>query len=621
MCGIAGVIRLDGSGPPETERVRAMLDAMRHRGPDGTAVTAAAGATLGNCRLAVMDPDRSRQPMGDRASGGTLTFNGFVANYRELRAEHEAAGESFATDGDTEVLLRSLVLGGEEALPRLDGMYAFAFHDPRRRRTILARDPCGAKPLYLAREGSSLLFASEVKGLLAGLPGRPVPDREALLEYLAFQVPLSDRTLFRGIRRLPPGSLLRVEGGRVEERPWWRPPEPDPGLGAAAAAEALREALGRSVERCLRADRPAGILLSGGLDSSAVAAFAARAGGAGLPAFHGWYDEGPAFDERPHARAAAAALGIRLVEVPVAAAEAADALPAILRALEEPAAGPGAVGSWFVARAAAGSVRVLLGGQGADELFSGYARHLAVEFGDALRRAVAGETAPLLGTLPRLAPLGGYGPLLGEMLGGEELLPPAEEQFFRTVFRGAALRGLLRDDLERELVLFRPRERFEAALPSGGPGDLRARMAEFERRTLLPALLHVEDRTAMAHGVEARVPLLGAGVLAAALRAPPAVRFGGGGLKPLLRAAAAPVLPEAVLARTDKMGFPVPLARWARGPLRDFLRDLLLDGAARRRGLLRPEAAERALDGAPGAARGLWALVSLELWHRAFLDR
>ena len=171
------------------------------------------------------------------------------------------------------------------------------------------------------------------------------------------------------------------------------------------------------------------------------------------------------------------------------------------------------------------------------------------------------------------------------------------------------------------MVFFGPRERFDGVFPLPGEGDLRTRMAEFERRTLLPALLHVEARTSMAHGIEARVPLLGQGVLDAALRAPPEVRRAGGGLKPFLRAAARPFLPAGTWARTDKMGFPVPLAPWARGPLREFFRELLLDGAARRRGLARPEAVERMLEDETVAARRLWALASLELWHRAFVDR
>lgn len=622
MCGIAGVIHLDGEGPPETERVRAMLAAMAHRGPDDLRVAALPAATLGNCRLAIVDPERSRQPMGDRARGGHLTFNGFVANFRELRASLEGEGESFATAGDTEVLLRLLSLRGPAALEALDGMFALAFHEPRRRRTLLARDPCGVKPLYLAGEGRRLLFASEVKGLLAGLPGRPAPDREAMLEYLAFQVPLSDRTLFRGIRRLGPGRVLEVGPGFLEERTWWRPPEAADGPGdAAAAAVRVREAVESSVARCLRADRPVGAFLSGGLDSALVAAAAAGAGAEGLPAFHGFYDEGPEFDERPHARGAAAALRVPLHEVGIPPEDAAAALPILARALDEPMGGPGALGSWFASREAARSVKVVLGGQGADELFGGYARHLAVEFVATLGTAVGGDAGPLLTLLPTLGPLRGYGPLLREALSGEPLLPPAEEAFFRTVHRGAALAGVLREDWARELAAFRPRERFEAAFPGPGEGDLRTRMAAFERRTLLPALLHVEDRVSMAHGLEARVPLLGREVLEAALTTPDGARWAGGGLKPLLRRAASPLVPAATLARTDKMGFPVPLSRWARGPLKESFRELLMDGVAGRRGMVRREAVEGLLEGQGIAARGLWALLSLELWHRAFVDR
>ncbi len=599
-----------------------MLAAMRHRGPDDSRVVGLPGATLGNCRLAILDPDRSGQPMGDRASGCHLTFNGFIANFRELRAGMEADGESFATEGDTEVLLRALVLRGADALPALDGMFAFAFHDPRRRRTILARDPCGVKPLYIAEDGDRLLFASEVKGLLAGLPGSPAADREALLEYLSFQVPLSDRTLFRGIRRLGPGRVLLVDPGGFRESAWWSAPEETDGpADPAAAAGALREALAESVVRCLRADVPVGAYLSGGLDSAAVAALAIRGGAPGLRLFHGAYDEGPAYDERGHARAAAGELGAGLSEVVIGPAEAAAALPAIARALDEPMGGPGAIGSWFTAREAARSVRVVLGGQGADEVFSGYARHLVVEFGEAFRASVEGDAGPLLALLPVLGALRGYEPMMAQAFEGEDLFPPPEERFFRLVHRGSGLEGLLREDLARELRLFRPRERFDAVFPGPPGGDLRTRMAEFERRTLLPALLHVEDRTSMAHGIEARVPFLGREVLDRALRTPPAARWSGGGLKPLLRAAAGPVLPRATLARTDKMGFPVPLAPWARGPLRGFFRDLLLDGGARRRGLTNPEAVERLLDAETVAARSLWALASIELWYRAFIDR
>ena len=621
MCGIAGVLRLDGEGPPEAERVRAMLAAMAHRGPDGACAVPAPCATLGNCRLAILDPLRSVQPMVDPATGCLLTFNGFIANYRELRTDLEAAGESFATEGDTEVLLRSLVRRGGAALPDLDGMFAFAFHDPRSRRTLLARDPCGVKPLYWAEEGMRLLFASEVKGLLAGLVSRPAVDGEALLEYLSFQVPLSDRTLFAGIRRLGPGRMLEAGNGIRTERAWWVPPGTGEGIqeGRSTAQEEvqrIQEALAESVARCLRSDRPVGAYLSGGLDSTLVASLAVKANEAQIPLFHGAYDEGPAFDERPHARAAAEALRSPLREVVIGPEEAADALPAIARALDEPMGGPGAIGSWFTARAAAAEVRVVLGGQGADEVFSGYARHLVVLFGEAFRGAVEGDAAPLLGLLPTLGALRGYEPMLAESFSGEVLFPPAEERFFRLVHRGGGMGGLLGADLAADLARFGARERFDAVFPGPAAGDLRARMSEFERRTLLPALLHVEDRTSMAHGIEARVPYLGREVLQRALRVP-AGRLGGG-LKPLLREVAVPVVPRHTLDRGDKMGFPVPLARWARGALRARFREMLLDGEARRRGILRPEAVENLLDGETVAARPLWALLSVEHWLRAY---
>lgn len=621
MCGIAGVFGEPGNAPAEADRVRRMLAAMSHRGPDGVGVESSGWVTFGNCRLAILDPAHSRQPMVHPETGCLLTFNGFIANYRELRSEMEARGERFRTDGDTEVLLRALVLRGEDAVGRLDGMFAFAFHDPRGPRTIIGRDRCGVKPLYHAMDGDRFLFASEIKGLLAGLSRRPAVNPEALLEYLSFQVPLSPRTMFAGIRRLEPGTTRgwTADGHWRHKRMWTVPPAEDRALEpnvVARIADSLRERIRESVGRCLRSDRPVGAYLSGGLDSTLVASLAARA--APLPLFHGAYDEGPQFDERPHARAAAAALGAPLREVVIGPEEAFDALPAIFRAMDEPMGGPGVIGSWFTARAAASEVKVVLGGQGADEIFSGYARHLVVVFGEALRLAVEGEAASLLALLPNLGALRGYEPMLAESFSGEELFPPAEERFFRLVHRGRGMEGLLAADLAAELLRYDARRKFRRSFPGPKSGDLRARMTVFEAGTLLPALLHVEDRTSMAHGIEARVPFLGEGVLGQAFGTPSSILRSAAGLKPLLREVAAPVVPRHTLDRGDKMGFPVPLAKWARGPLRARLRELLMDGECRRRGILRPEAVEPLLDGETVAARRLWAILSLEHWHREF---
>jgi asparagine synthase (glutamine-hydrolysing) len=623
MCAIAGVLHRDGRGPPEAERVRHMLAAMAHRGPDERAVATLPGATLGCARLAVLDPAGGRQPMALRGGRAHMVFNGAILNFVELRAALEAAGESFAGSGDAEVLLRLLFLRGAPALRELDGMFALAYHDPRTGHTLLARDPHGVKPLYWTALPDRVLFASEARGLLAGLPGRPAPDRETLLEYLSFQWPVGEGTMFRGVRRLLPGHLVEMGPGFLREAPWWEPPPRDGPADRAATVEALRAELRASVARSLRSDRPVGAWLSGGLDSSLVATLAAAASGAPLPAFTGAYDEGPGFDERPHARAVAAAAGLVPREVVISAADAAEVLPLLAASLDEPMAGPGALGTFAVARAASREVTVLLGGQGADELFSGYARHLAAEFADALRAASGpvADARPLLALLPGLDALRGYEPLAAAAFAGDPILPAVEEALFRLVHRGAALQGVLREDWRRDLAHFRPRERFEALLPGPAYGGWRERAAEFERRTLLPALLHVEDRCTAAFGLEGRVPLLSSGVASIALRAPAGMLAGGGGLKPLLRAAAEGLVPPSVLARRDKMGFPVPLGRWARGPLRPFLRELLLSPEARRRGLFDPDRVAALLDAPSPDARGLWAAVALEGWFRSFVDR
>jgi asparagine synthase (glutamine-hydrolysing) len=616
VCAIAGVVSLEEGGLPQTERVRAMLAAMSTRGPDARRVASLPGVTLGNARLAILDPERSEQPMADRFRGSHITFNGAIVNFHELRRDLEAEGEMFSTSGDTEVLLRLLVRRGEKALPLLDGMFAFAWHDPTTATTLLARDPFGVKPLLWGMDGEVLLFASDARGLRAGMSGGGV-DHEALLDYLSFQAPLGEKSLFQGVRRLLPGHLLRVRHGRVVQEAWWRRPEPEEnGPRGEEAVEALRDAVRRSVTRCLRSDVPVGAFLSGGLDSSLVAAVARESGAPPFPLFTGAYDGGPAFDERVHARAVATSLGSPLTEVFISGEDAIRVLPAAMASLDEPMAGPGVLGTWCVARKAARSVRVLLGGQGADELFSGYARHLAVEFAAALDLAATSDPAPLLSLLPTLGPLRGYESLVESIYRGAGPVPDGTEAAFRVFHRGEGLDDVLAPSLVAERAAYDPRARFQAAFPGPEEGDLRTRLTLFETRYLLPALLHVEDRATMAHGVEARVPLLGKEIVDLAYRLPAGERWRGGGLKPMLRGVARGLVPPSVLARQDKMGFPVPLASWSRGPLRDWVGDLLLDQTARSRGLWRTESVEALVAGQSVSARPLWAMLSLETWLR-----
>ncbi len=620
MCGIAGIW---GREPPGervgawTADVRAMLAAIRHRGPDGDGVVASSAGVLGACRLAVMDPENGAQPMRTRDGRFALAFNGEIVNHVELRGR--LADVELRTRCDTEVLLELLASEGSAGLGRANGMFACALFDDATGAALLARDPCGIKPMSWLDEGDRVLFASEPKAILAATRKRPGLSHAALLDYLAFQMPLSDATFFDGLRRVPPGSMLRLTRGappRTEPIAAWAEPLDVPS-DPSAAADLLRDLLRAAVRDHLRSDVPLGAHLSGGIDSSLVAALAAEQSSSPIHVFTGAFDV-PGFDEREHSRAVAAEIGAVRHEVEMSPADLADSLPKAARAMDEPMAGPGLLPQWHVSKLASQHVKVVLGGQGGDELFSGYVRHLVLRLELALAESIKdGATQSLRTLAPHLTALDGYGPLLRRHFGAG-LFQPIPERYFALMHRGAGLDSVLSDDLRNAVQADPARERFLDSFgrAANSVGDA----ARFDRRVFLPALLEVEDRASMAWSVESRVPLLDRRILAFVDACPDEVLFGDGELKFLLRRAAWPVLPAAARARNDKMGFPVPLAAWARGPLGTFFRDLLCDSTAKSRGLYDPRGVERVLCGDSVEARHLWALVNIELWHRTFAD-
>lgn len=627
MCGIAGIWTREDAGARSAalaEDVRRMLAAIAHRGPDGSRIVPLRGGVLGACRLAILDPEHGAQPMVTADGRHAVALNGAVVNFERLGAELTAAGSVLRTRCDTEVVLEGLARRGVPFFGAMNGMFAVAAFDERDGSALLARDPCGIKPLYWLDEGDRVLFASEVKAIVAVARRRPGLFREALLDYFVFQAPVTDATFFEGVRRLPPGTILRLRRGHPPETlplPAWSEPAHVPDDPEEAAA-ALRAVLSDAVRDHLRADVPVGAHLSGGIDSSYVAATAARHRAARNEAppvvFTGAFDV-PGFDERVHARAVAAEIGATAAECVPTPQDLLDALPLVARAMDEPAAGPGLLPQWFVAREASRRVKVVLGGQGGDELFSGYVRHLILRLETALRAAlVGGDTRGLRALAPHLGSLEGYEPLLRRHF-ASGLFGPAPERTFSLVRRDGGLAAVLAPDLREELARHPVRERFLAAYEACGGESDAARAARFDRCVLLPALLQVEDRTSMAWSVESRVPLLDRRVLAFVDAASEAVLFGDGALKHLFRAAVRDDLPRAARDRRDKMGFPVPLAPWARGPLAEPLRDLLLDGEARRRGIVEPEAVPKLLLGESVEARHLWALLNVELWHRLWM--
>jgi len=622
MCGVVGIIGLTGASPSRG-LLDAMRDALAHRGPDGAGSWVEGTVGLAHRRLAIIDVAHGAQPMHRGAL--TISYNGELYNYVELRQRLVSRGHAFQTNSDTEVLLAAYQEFGAACVTHFVGMFAFVLHDATRGLVLAARDPLGIKPLYWHRDDERILFASEPCAILTDPSVARRINREALHDYITFQHTLADATLFAGIRRVEPAQRLVIDlaSGRMTADRYW---EPVVAVDSAVTQEDAVARVGALIEQSvawqLRSDVPVGTYLSGGLDSSLVTAMAARQYGEGMPAFTGAFAEGRAFDEREHARAVALHTGATLHEVVPTAGEFVALLPSLITALGEPTAGPGLFPQYVVAKAARERVTVVLGGQGGDEIFGGYARYLVAYLEQALKGAIHGTTdedehvVSLRSLVPNLAALRSYQPMLQDFWQGG-LFDDMDVRYLRLIDRSRGLLPILHADLARdhapEEVLARYREVFHAP-------DTRsylAKMTLFDLRSSLPALLQVEDRVSMAHSLESRVPFVDHRLVDAVGALPPRFRFGGGELKALLRRIARPWLPPTIVTRRDKMGFPVPLHAWVQGEARDFVHDTLTSAAVRQGGLLDPVTITRLLSEDRVPERAIWGALSLALWQQS----
>ena len=626
MCGIAAVLSLRREPVPSLRPILGAMNRLQaHRGPDGEGawVHPAGIVGLAHRRLAILDARTGAQPMSDDR-GNRVTFNGEIYNYLELREELEAG--RFRTRSDTEVLLHSYGRWGEASVERFRGMFAFALWDEAAGTLFCARDRCGIKPLYYAVADGLLFVASEIKAILPFLP-EVATDVDALKDYLTFQTCLDGKTLFKGVRELPPARLLVARNGTVRVSPYWELyHQPDFDRTAGSFEEEIRSLLEESVALHLRSDVPVGAYVSGGLDSGVVAALAARKYGSDLTGVTGRFAEGPAYDESHHARAIAAAEGFPLHEVTITERDFVRTLPELVYHLDTPVAGPGSFAQYEVSRLAARHRKVVLGGQGGDEVFGGYARYLIAYFEQCLKAAIDGtmHSGQFIVTyesiLPSLASLREYKPLLQEFW-REGLFEDLDRRYFRLIDRGAGLGDEIRWEA---LGSYSPFETFRGIFLDGG-GKKESyfdRMTHFDYRTLLPALLHVEDRVSMAHGLESRVPLLDHRLVELAATVPSSIKFRNGVMKHVFRSAVSPFLPASIVERRDKMGFPVPLHEWlsARGTASEFARDLLSSRRALERDLIDNRVVLARLDSEPRFGRKIWGLLCLEMWQQTFHD-
>jgi asparagine synthase (glutamine-hydrolysing) len=628
MCGIAGIVNRDRSRPVDRDAVFTMMEALAHRGPDDDGAWFEGAVGLGHKRLSIIDLTTGHQPLTNEDETLWITYNGEIYNYLELRRDL-ARNHSFRTHTDTEVILHLYEELGERCVERLNGMFSFAIWDTRQQRLFAARDRVGIKPFYWHLDGERFSFASEPKALLAARLLKPEVNPQGLEEYLTFQFCLGERTLFRNICRLEPGHYLSFRPFRdaapAVVRYWDYNYEVDTHHTEEYFVEQLLLLLQDAVRLQLRSDVPVGAHLSGGIDSSTVVSLAAPAYGGSFHTFTGAFRESPEYDETKYARAVADHVGSVHHEVWPTAEDFASDLPGLMYMMDEPAAGPGLFPQYHVSKLAKANVKVVLGGQGGDEIFGGYARYLVAYLEQCLKGAIYGtqdEGKYLVSwenIQPHLSLLRNYQPML-QSFWRDGLFEDMDRRYFRLVSRIENVEELYTAEVWSAESSARMFESFREVFANSATKSYFNKMTHFDLKTLLPALLHVEDRTSMSVSLESRVPLLDHRIADLVTRMPPTTRFKGGDTKRVFRDAVKQLLPETIFNRKDKMGFPVPLTEWLRGPLRPFVNDILCSQRARSRGIYRTDGIEKLVTRERKFGRELWGLLCLELWFRAFLD-
>ena len=625
MCGFAGIVKLDRREVVDDARLKRMRDVLRHRGPDGEGLWTDGPVGLGHRRLAIVDPKGGIQPMPNADESVWIVFNGEIYNNPDVSRDLIASGRRYATRSDTETILHLYDIAGEGCVEGLRGMFAFALWDRSRRRLLLARDRLGIKPLYYAVTDGELVFGSEIKALLAaGI--RPALDESILPELLATGFVAGEATLFRGIRKLLPGCTLTWsadEGVRI--RQYWRPPVgvvPADPPSFRDAARALRERLTDAVRSHLMSDVPLGMFLSGGVDSSGIAALMAGMMREPVRTFSVGFDE-PDANELPYARTVAKAIGSEHREVVVSADEFFEVLPRMIWHEDEPLAFPSSIPLYFVSRLAAEDVKVVLTGEGSDELFLGYNRYRVTAWNRRLGRAWDAVT-------PRAA--------RRAVASGVQTLPHALRRYAGRSFLGvgSSIRAL---HYENFAVFPEAQQRALLANPglvdghdpwgttlahhADGGDDLLERLSYTDLQTYLVELCMKQDQMSMAASVESRVPFLDHLLVEDAAKIPTSYKLAGWQTKAVLKEALRGLVPPEIITRR-KMGFPVPVGRWFRRRFAPLAERLTTGPLARRRGLFDPTAVARLVDeharGTADHGMRLWLLANLEIWQRIFLD-
>ncbi|MEO8391393.1 MAG: asparagine synthase (glutamine-hydrolyzing) [Chloroflexota bacterium] len=624
MCGICGVYQYDRSEAVERAILGDMLQAIRHRGPDDEGTYFDGNLAFGMRRLSIIDLSGGQQPMYNEDGSIVVVYNGEIYNFQALADDLKRRGHVFKSVCDTEVLVHLYEEYGVDCVTHLRGMFGFAIWDSHYRRLLIARDHLGVKPMYYTQRDHRLVFGSEIKALLQHPDVHAALNLEGLSEFLSLRYVPAPQTMFEGIFALPPGHLLLCDENGITVQPYWDVVynTDQPQHTEAEYTERLESLLDESVKMQLMSDVPFGAFLSGGIDSSTIVALMSRHLNTPVKTFSvGFKGEGEELSELPYARMVAEQYQTDHHEVLLEAHDLIDLSEKIVWHLDQPIGDQATMANYMVARLASQHVKMVLTGEGGDELFGGYARYAGERFSPLFKnipsplRSLALDTA---GRIPglRKAKIGLYA-----------LCQPGEAARLSNwfpLFNRTQKQALLSDELIRTIDADCSEEVFAQQLQRTNAKDPLSRMLYVDTKLWLPDdLLARGDKTSMATSLEARVPLLDYKLVEFAATVPSHLKVKGMARKYLLKQVSAKMLPKEIIHR-KKQGFPIPISQWFRKEANSFLRDHLCSATFKQRGLFNQSYVDRLLHEheTQFADHGLllWGLLNVELWHRLYID-
>lgn len=626
MCGFVGILNKD-QREVDINLLGRMAQTIHHRGPDEDGIFAEKNIAFFHKRLSIIDLSTGQQPM--TYNDCTLVFNGEIYNYIELRNELIKRGHKFRTTSDTEVILHLYVEYGDDFVNLLNGMFAFIIFDKSKKRLYIARDHFGIKPLYWYQDHSKIIFGSEIKALLAHPDIVAEPDNSNLCEYLTFQFILGEGTMFKNIAKVQPGHYVTIDTSswKIKNKKYWIPNfKIDNFHTEEYFIVELQKILEETITQQLRSDVTIGTYLSGGIDSSLVTIMASKFLDKPLKSFSGGFKEGPEFNELKYARIAAKKAKAELFEVFPTEKQFIDLLPKLIYHLDEPVAGPGLFPQYIVSKLASKHVKVILGGQGGDEIFGGYARYMIAYLEQAIKGAINESNeeeehiVSLSSILPNLPSLKQYIPMM-KSFWKSDAFEPMDRRYYNLLNRMGSTESFLHEDIVAKCKDGAIFKKFAHYFNDSDTKSYFNKMTHFDMQGSLPGLLQVEDRVSMAVSIESRVPLLDRRIVDLISTMPAGMKFKGGEMKYLLKKTINSYMPEQIMNRKDKMGFPVPLHLWSKNKAKDFIMDTLLSKKARERNIINTQYVEKLITGQQPFSRGLWGLLSLELWYNQFIDK